>query len=105
TGQPFYPGVDRAVPVRHSRGPSGGNQDGGSKPQRVHASQVLAGSRVVDVQSVVFERAREQQRLRVLRHLDGTDLVAHGNGLYSLVGDEIIDPDLLAEFLVGLRPT
>src|SRR5204863_8084388 len=55
TGQPFYPGVDRATHARHSRGPSGGNQDGGSKPQRIHASQVLAGSRVVDVQSVVFE--------------------------------------------------
>src|SRR5205807_7490 len=46
TCQPLYPGVDRAAHVRDSRGPSGGNQDGGSKPQRVHASQVLAGSRV-----------------------------------------------------------
>src|SRR5438874_8677017 len=105
TCQPFYPGVDRAAHVRHSRGPSGGNQDGGSESQRVHASQVLAGSRVVDVQSVVFERAREQQRLRVLRHLDGTDLVARGNGLHSPARGEIVYPDLLAEVLVRLRPT
>src|SRR5262249_44066898 len=89
--------------ISATRGDSGIDQDRGSLTERIHGSQVRAGSRVVDVEAVAFHRAGEQQRLGVLRHLDGANLVAHGNSLHSPVMTEIVYPDLVAEILMRLR--